>query len=280
MSELGAAKAAFNRVPTSSDFTFIVGPEAQEFILPRDLVAKLSRPLHALLNSGMRESLEGRVVWEHVSVRVFMHFMSYAHKGRCILDTKPNLASNGTDEFYDTISNMLHFMSIDDLVQRCSAAGRYQYNSVLGVMFENTQTSLLRTLAETNPDTCHLLESKCPSADAEDQIFVFAEIYMFADMYCIDGLALQAQIRLTAALKAHRLKPPGCERMVSVTLQVLETSASSEYLLHVFHRYWVFHLRRPDIVAALQLAGVDILELLEPRRRQVLEARIRMSGGM
>ena len=66
----------------SSDLiTFEVGEEAKIFTLHSALVGKQSPPLDALINGGMREAKEKRVVWREIRTSTFLCFSQFAYTG-------------------------------------------------------------------------------------------------------------------------------------------------------------------------------------------------------
>jgi len=77
-------------------FRFLVGPSAREYFIHRTLVARLSPPLNALVNGGMRESREGCVAWDDVEEDVFQRFAQFAYTG-LYTDYEPTDLVPGSD---------------------------------------------------------------------------------------------------------------------------------------------------------------------------------------
>ncbi|TQN68573.1 hypothetical protein CSHISOI_07001, partial [Colletotrichum shisoi] len=68
-------KRDMDEIARSRVVKFVVGPEKVEFNVHEASVTWLSRPLNALLTSGMQESVEARVVWDDVEPGTFTKFL-------------------------------------------------------------------------------------------------------------------------------------------------------------------------------------------------------------
>ena len=64
-----------------SPFLFSVGPEKKEFTVHSALVAQQSPTLAALVNYGMKESLEGYASLPQHDVETFVRFIEYTYTG-------------------------------------------------------------------------------------------------------------------------------------------------------------------------------------------------------
>ncbi|KAF5249843.1 hypothetical protein FANTH_4894 [Fusarium anthophilum] len=76
-----AVNANFEESLASKPFLFVVGPEAKEFHVHKELIGRLSPVLNALVNGNMREAREGRVVWADLDVDTFVRFAKFAYSG-------------------------------------------------------------------------------------------------------------------------------------------------------------------------------------------------------
>lgn len=65
----------------SKQFVFIIGIDAKKFQVHSSAIAQLSRPLHALINCGMKESVELYTVWEDVDEETFVAFAEFMYTG-------------------------------------------------------------------------------------------------------------------------------------------------------------------------------------------------------
>ncbi|KAK7957976.1 hypothetical protein PG988_012824 [Apiospora saccharicola] len=70
---------AFAAFTKSHIITFVIGSGATEFYLHADAISRLSKPLQALINGGMREAKEGRVVWDDLDDDTFIRFTQWAY---------------------------------------------------------------------------------------------------------------------------------------------------------------------------------------------------------
>lgn len=69
------------RIIDSTLFEFVVTEEEKSFFLHCDAIAGLSPALRALINGGMREAQERRVVWPDVRTDTFIRFAQFAYSG-------------------------------------------------------------------------------------------------------------------------------------------------------------------------------------------------------
>ncbi|PCD43744.1 hypothetical protein AU210_002833 [Fusarium oxysporum f. sp. radicis-cucumerinum] len=76
-----AVSANFEESLASKPFLFVVGPEAKEFHVHKELIGRQSPVLNALVNGNMREAREGRVVWADLDVDTFVRFAKFAYSG-------------------------------------------------------------------------------------------------------------------------------------------------------------------------------------------------------
>ncbi|KPM42416.1 hypothetical protein AK830_g4155 [Neonectria ditissima] len=78
-----AAKKAdnhcFEESLASKPFLFVIGEERKEFHVHKEVIAKLSPTLNALVNGRMKEASEGRVEWPDLDVDTFVRFAKYAY---------------------------------------------------------------------------------------------------------------------------------------------------------------------------------------------------------
>ncbi|OHE97329.1 hypothetical protein CORC01_07384 [Colletotrichum orchidophilum] len=79
---------------------FIVGKDKVEHNVHEAVISGLSEPLRALVNNGMKESVEGLVVWTSVEDETFTHLMEYAYRHDFTFvdhDAKTTYASETTE---------------------------------------------------------------------------------------------------------------------------------------------------------------------------------------
>ncbi|UKZ96852.1 uncharacterized protein TrAFT101_011629 [Trichoderma asperellum] len=75
------ASMPYKDITSSPPFTFVVGPDEKEHTIHSALVAHQSEALNALINGGMKESIERRVIWKEISEEVFIDFSQYVYTG-------------------------------------------------------------------------------------------------------------------------------------------------------------------------------------------------------
>lgn len=81
-SEEGPVPCPFIWYANSQPFKFIVGPRKLEFMIHSALIAKQSPKLYALVNIGMKESVEQCVHWEEEDPETFMRFGDFVYSGK------------------------------------------------------------------------------------------------------------------------------------------------------------------------------------------------------
>ncbi|KAK0386911.1 hypothetical protein NLU13_5224 [Sarocladium strictum] len=74
-------RLSFTEIGLSAGFKVFIGPDKKEHLIHSAVLAKQSPVLDALVNSGMKETGENAVVWEHVSEHTFAKFSQFAYTG-------------------------------------------------------------------------------------------------------------------------------------------------------------------------------------------------------
>ncbi|KAK8042938.1 hypothetical protein PG994_013421 [Apiospora phragmitis] len=69
----------FDIILRSRPITFVIGPNKTEYTVQAYALTRLSSPLRVLLDGGMKEANEGRVVWDDVDDHIFVHFIQWAY---------------------------------------------------------------------------------------------------------------------------------------------------------------------------------------------------------
>ncbi|PON23731.1 hypothetical protein TGAM01_v207378 [Trichoderma gamsii] len=75
------ASMPYKDITSSPPITFVVGPDQKEHTIHSALVARQSAALNALVNGGMKESIERHVVWNDVDEEVFTRFSQFVYTG-------------------------------------------------------------------------------------------------------------------------------------------------------------------------------------------------------
>lgn len=66
---------------SSVPFAFVVGIHQKRFYIHSAAVERLSKPLHALVNCGMKESVDRSVVWDDIDEQTFLAFAEFVYTG-------------------------------------------------------------------------------------------------------------------------------------------------------------------------------------------------------
>lgn len=150
-------------------FKFIVGKDEEEFYLPADLVATQSAKLHALVNSGMQESIEKKVKWPQMDRETFFRFGDFCLAA--VYDPGQPRPRPGHE--------MLPFAN-NEIAQVATQGQRNKHADRLWKTFLNLHS---------NPDPA---QSKATDTDTEmcytRVLGVHAKMYVFADYHGIDPL--------------------------------------------------------------------------------------------
>lgn len=76
-------------------FTFLIGPRERPYSVHIDVIGNLSKPLKAMMTSGMQESIDMRCALKDVDPETFGFFLQYAYRGVYRAE-KPSLIPDST----------------------------------------------------------------------------------------------------------------------------------------------------------------------------------------
>ncbi|KAM3558524.1 hypothetical protein ARSEF4850_004561 [Beauveria asiatica] len=127
---------------SSKQFKFVVGPEGQEFTVHSALVAEQSKPLHALVTNGMKESLEATVKWPHVDVATFKKFSEYLYTGDFVAPGFEPIAT-----IIAKLYTFAHYYDIQQLKRFCQA----KIHSLMALAPGREEVCELLQFCETDP---------------------------------------------------------------------------------------------------------------------------------
>lgn len=95
----------------SKQFVFVIGDETKtEYTVHRDLIAKQSKALNALVNGEMQETLDGRATFEDLDDNTFVRFCQFAYTGDY---TTPGFISDPNVVFPPSVAPSLHDSASD-----------------------------------------------------------------------------------------------------------------------------------------------------------------------
>ncbi|KAI1470920.1 uncharacterized protein F4812DRAFT_419466 [Daldinia caldariorum] len=75
------ANVPYEIIAASKPFRFLVGPDKKEFFMHAKLVARMSKPLYALVNGEWKEAKESFTEWPEVDEGTFARFCEFAYTG-------------------------------------------------------------------------------------------------------------------------------------------------------------------------------------------------------
>ncbi|KAK1489121.1 hypothetical protein CTAM01_11270 [Colletotrichum tamarilloi] len=190
---------------------FIVGDDEVEYNVHEAAISGLSGPLRALVTNGMKESMEGIVVWDEVEPEVFSQLIEYAY-GRELLIHDHN-------ERYGTINDIDLWGTVDDDADDCYDYGGAYYKARPSLEYSIVTEHLMKckdgksTLAlRRGPDRFVEMPKRADldSVDfhvfhfhSEDYLVAHARLYCLADRYAITQLAWLCIEKLQRILYEH-----------------------------------------------------------------------------
>jgi hypothetical protein len=228
-------------ITSSPPITFVVGPNQEEHTIHSALVAHQSAALNALVNGGMKESIDRRVVWNDVDEEVFIRFSQFVYTGDYD-EAKPNkreveaVTRCRATPCRDTpfqVTSLLNRPSRLVASQRVTSgqtssrappAGVLQLSSIRALSGESKNVSLEnkkllwdKFQALYPSPSRHLISSpKSASYDYTDVFLSHARMYVFADCYGIDSLQTLALHKLCRALVPFDLYVETCGDVIQL----------------------------------------------------------------
>ncbi|KAK8040669.1 hypothetical protein PG991_000457 [Apiospora marii] len=179
-------------IAASGPFRFLVGPEKKEYMVHEHLVGRISRPLRALLNSGMEKSVRGVAEWPDVEEATFVRFFQFAYTGDFDVEV-PTRPFPGSPKPPGSLSKNLPLKQLK------------LWKSFKTLYFPlNTRGSKW------------LLPDEAPASSFTEVFLAYAKLYVLADEKGIEGLADCSLGRLHNALSNFDLQKKGVDSVVSL----------------------------------------------------------------
>ncbi|GKT61610.1 hypothetical protein ColTof4_02755 [Colletotrichum tofieldiae] len=215
---------------------FIIDEDEVECNVHEATIANLSEPLRALVTNGMKESVEGKVVWKDVDLDTFTKLMQYSYEHDfSIIDKEEELGDGSV-------------LSLKECVDQNMLSGVYVYKLAEQYFFNEDDIN----------QTVH---------HSHNHYMSHARLYILADCYAIYGLmALSIQ-----KVRRMLVNNPIDDDLLATVWMLLECiwpkTSSEDMLRELLLRYLLVHLQRamdsrqaaaasertPEIFAALML---------------------------
>ncbi|KIN05223.1 hypothetical protein OIDMADRAFT_25799 [Oidiodendron maius Zn] len=208
----------------SKQFVFVIGDETKtEYTVHRDLIAKQSKALNALVNGEMQETLNGRVTFEDLDDNTFVRFCQFAYTGDYITPgfisdpnviVPPSVAPSLHDSASDRESNDIHEPMVEPLAVAEEMPSDWGFKST-----KPKKQSKSRLLRQSFDDKDYDIETpvriwsaRCEvrpnSSVVEDYTPVLlghAGLYIFGEKWGIENLKILALHKLHKTLTKFTL---------------------------------------------------------------------------
>ncbi|KAL7918311.1 hypothetical protein ACQKWADRAFT_304499 [Trichoderma austrokoningii] len=196
------ASMPYKDIISSPPFTFVVGQDEKEHTLHSALVAGQSSALNALINGGMKESIERRVIWKEIDEAVFIRFGQYVYTGNYDEATpRKRKTPEGMPAAQATHVINAGLRPKKGVMPARGGGGGFFSNSIKkGMLWDKFQA--LYPLPQSGAPPSGESSAKY---DYSDVFLGHARMYIFADYYGIDPLQTLALSKLRRALTALTL---------------------------------------------------------------------------
>ncbi|KAL6890846.1 hypothetical protein GGI43DRAFT_208445 [Trichoderma evansii] len=224
LKKIEITRADLISITSSPPFTFVVGPDQKEHTIHAALVAHQSAALAALINGGMKESIERRVIWKEISEEVFIRFSQFVYTGdydevppseREVKAVTPCRVAPSRVIYPSRFSGL----DVDLHLLRGNPRSRGSKNN--GV---EEKRPLWDRFLELYPLPPSRPAFTPPSAsyDYTDVFLCHTRMYIFADYYGIDPLQILALHKLRLALIPFTLYVENCSDIIQLVRNCFE----------------------------------------------------------
>ncbi|KAK1489122.1 hypothetical protein CTAM01_11271 [Colletotrichum tamarilloi] len=185
-------KRGIEEIIDSRVVTFVIGKgdSKREFRVHEGALVHLSKPLRSLITGGMKESLEGKIIWDDVEPTTFLLLLDYAYTGSYPISYPEYIYNDksGSEEEEDARKDDAYPASLRRWVKRTSSKRDNKRFAVLEFCQEHfskygVETYMGHSLRKEESEG---LDSKI--IVALDHLLKPSELYILADRYLIDDL--------------------------------------------------------------------------------------------
>lgn len=185
----------FYRIIDSRVVTFIIGKgnSKREFCVHEGAFACLSAPLQALLTGGMKEALEGKIIWDDIEPTTFRLLLEYAYTGSYPIPYpgKRNDDERGSKKDGDTREDIEEDRSLRLWIKN-SAEEDNERHAVLEFCEEHFSKYVVSEVTPAN----RVHSARKPGFEVLDSTIIVeldhllkpSQLYILADRYLIDDL--------------------------------------------------------------------------------------------
>ncbi|KAF4778877.1 hypothetical protein HER10_EVM0011785 [Colletotrichum scovillei] len=187
---------------------FIVGEDKVEYNVHEAAISGLSGPLRALVTNGMKESMEGVLVWDEVDPEVFAQMVEYAYGRELLLrDHNERRGTIDDDDLWGTIYDYCDGHQYDYYEVSLSLEYRIVKNDIL-----EWKDGVSAPALSHCPDRFKDLPKWVDPDDvgnyllhfhSEDYFMAHARLYCLADQYAIVEMAMLCVEKLQRILYEH-----------------------------------------------------------------------------
>ncbi|KAK7917258.1 hypothetical protein PG985_010866, partial [Apiospora marii] len=196
------------RIAASGPFRFLVGSEKKEYMMHEHLVERISRPLRALLNSGMENSVRRVAEWPDVEEATFVCFFQFAYTGDFDVEepTRPYPRVSQTPGLPEQ-------ESAPEAVEAKANRNRKEPGRANPELCKSFKTLYFPLNTRSSK---WLLPDEAPASSFTEVFLAYAKLYVLADEKGIEGLADCSLARLYNALSNFDLQEKGVGSVVSL----------------------------------------------------------------
>ncbi|KAK1237966.1 hypothetical protein MKX08_002545 [Trichoderma sp. CBMAI-0020] len=194
------ASIPYKEITSSPPCTFIVGPDKKEHTIHSALVACQSPALNALVNGGMKEAIERRVIWKDVNEDSFIRFSQYVYTGDYDGATPSKRKAEGMASPQTTSTSPSTFSPFG---KKAGGFGGIEHAPMNKKKYLWTKFQALYPLpspaAASSPESSSIY-------DYTDVFLGHAQMYVFADYHGIEPLQVLALGKLRQILTSFTVR--------------------------------------------------------------------------
>lgn len=185
----------FHRIIDSRVVTFVIGKgdSKREFRVHEGALVHLSEPFRALLTGGMKESLEGKIIWDDVEPTTFLLLLDYAYTGSYPIPYPDSTYNDecGSWEERKAGEETVHYESLRTWI-KYSAKGDNGRHAVLDFCEEHfSKYAVSEVTSRINKNSLRTKESESLDLNISivlNHLLEPSKLYILADRYLIDDL--------------------------------------------------------------------------------------------
>ncbi|KAI1267757.1 hypothetical protein F5Y18DRAFT_443537 [Xylariaceae sp. FL1019] len=222
------ASVSYGVIATSEPFTILVGPDRKVFMMHKELLAAMSKPLNALVAGGMKESRERCAEWPEMDEETFIRFCEFAYTGDYKV-AKPKVIDKRERTDVDNAKNKPHDRNhcIATYVPEPLSCSNTKQQPELPTKKDRLTLEFVNRKYQV-PEAGHKDQEEIESAidkddlSYRDELLSIARLYVVGDYYDIERLRILSLQKLHTSLGAFNY-------LVDVDIEDLSALADYTY---------------------------------------------------